>query len=88
VSVVGSHVCDHRSYMWLNSSVICLLQVAVVALVHRLWNMFAQMIVFVVVGFLKCKVLYLNERKKSYRRQIYACNPHKTVKKCDIRPYI
>jgi len=50
--------------------------------------MFAQMIVFVVVGFLKCKVLYLNERKKSYRRQIYACNPHKTVKKCDIRPYI
>jgi hypothetical protein len=76
------------SYMWLNSSVICLLQVEVGALVNRVWNMFTQMIVFAVAGFLKCKLLYLNEREKSYGGQIYEFNPHQTVKKCDIRPYI
>jgi len=42
------------------------------------------MFVFAVVGFSKCKSLYLNERAKCYERQIYAFNPHKLVKKCVI----
>jgi hypothetical protein len=84
VPLVGSNVCGRRSCMWLmNSSVMCLLQVEVSALVHRLWNIFGEIIVFAVV-FLKCQSLYLNEREKCYGRQIYALNPHKMVKKCDI----
>ena len=35
------------------------------------------MFVFDVVGFWKCKSLYLNEHEKCYGRQIYAFNPHK-----------
>jgi len=49
---------------------------------RRFWNVFAQMFVFAVVAFSKCKQLYLNEGKKCYGRQIYAFNPHKMVKKC------
>jgi len=30
----------------------------------RIWNISAQMFVFAVVGFSKCKLLYLNEREK------------------------
>jgi len=41
----------------------------------------AQLFVFAVVGFSKCKSLYLHEREKCYERQIYAFNPHKTVQK-------
>ena len=40
---------------------------------------------FTVVGFSKCKSLYLNEREKCYGRQIYAFNPHKMVKICVMR---
>ena len=46
----------------------------------RIWNIFAQMLVFAVVGFSKCKS-YSNEREKCYRRQIYTFNPHKIIKK-------
>ena len=46
----------------------------------RIWNIFAQMFIFVVVGFSKCKSLYLNECEKCYWRQIYTFNPHKMVK--------
>jgi hypothetical protein len=51
-------------------------------LFRRIWAVFNQMFVFAVVGFSKCKSLYLNEREKCYERQIYAFNPHKLVKKC------
>jgi hypothetical protein len=46
-----------------------------------MWNVFGKMFVFAVVGFSKCKPLYLNEREKCYGRQIYASNLHKKVKK-------
>jgi hypothetical protein len=47
-----------------------------VLLFRRSCNIFAQMFVFVVLGFSRCKSLYFNEREKCYGRQIYAFNPH------------
>jgi hypothetical protein len=44
-----------------------------------------SLFVFAVVGFSKCKSLYLNEREKCYGRQMYAFNPHKMAKKFVIR---
>jgi hypothetical protein len=44
---------------------------------RRIWIIFAHMFIFAVVGFSKCKSLYLNEREKCYGRQIYAFNPHR-----------
>ena len=52
---------------------------------RRIWNVFVEMFVFAVLGFSKCKTLYLNEREKCYGRQIYAFNPHKVVEKCVMR---
>ena len=48
------------------------------ALVLRIWNIFAQMLAFVVVGFSKRRSLYLNVR------EAYAFNLQKIVKKCVI----
>ncbi len=47
---------------------------------RRIWNIFAQLFVFAVVGFSKCKS-YLNEREECYGRQIYSFNPRKMEKK-------
>ena len=66
--------------MWLESPAVLNLEVSVLIS----WNIFAQMFVFAVVGFSKCKS-YLNEREKCSGRQIYACNPHTIVKKCVLR---
>jgi len=53
-------------------------EVEVSALVLRIWNIFAQMLAFVVVGFSKRRSLYLNVR------EAYAFNLQKIVKKCVI----
>jgi len=42
---------------------------------RRIWNILVQMFVFAVVGISKCKSLYVIEREKCYRRQIYAFDP-------------
>jgi len=64
---------ESRSFYWKRKWVLWFL---------RILNIFAQMLVFAVVGFLKWKSLYLNERERCYGRQIYAFNPHVMVKKC------
>ena len=40
-------------------------------LVLRIWNIFAQMLVFAVVGFSKCKSLYLNVTGDKYTHVIH-----------------
>jgi len=59
----------------------CSKKVVLSAVVSSNLEFFAQMFVFAIVGFSKCKLLYVNERQKCYGRQIYAFNRHNMVKK-------
>ena len=56
---------------YLQSSTTCLWKVEVSALVLRIWNIFAQMLVFAVVGFSKSKSLYLNVTGDKYTHLIH-----------------
>ena len=60
---VGSNICDHRTYVWLQSCTMFFFLNGGECFC-RIWNIFAHMFVFAVVGFSKCKLLYLNEREK------------------------
>ena len=74
MSVVTDHTCGWKlqpSFYWKWRWVLWF---------RRIWNIFAQLFVFAVVGFSKCKS-YLNEREECYGRQIYSFNPRKMAKK-------
>ena len=67
-----THVQFHRLlHYYLQSSNTCLWKVEVSALVLRIWNIFAQMLDFAVVGFSKCKSLYLNVTEDKYTHLIH-----------------
>ena len=58
-------------HYYLQSYNTCLWKVEVSALVLRIWNIFSQMLVFAVVGFSKCKSLYLNVTGDKYTHLIH-----------------